>query len=242
MTDKDAHDFYGDTLALLSQTGVDFLLGGGFAVTHYTGLQRDTKDMDIFVRVADYPKVLKHFADKGLDTEFTDVRWLAKIKKDKYYVDLIFNSVNGICTVDDFWFQHSSQGQFCDLKVDMVPVEELIWCKSYVWNRERFDGADINHLILKQGKNIDWKRLLLRMDPHWHILLAEILMFQFVYPSEFQDIIPRWLFDDLIARAQDQWILPAPVERVCRGPIIDSTQYHTDIRESHYLCYTIKTV
>jgi len=242
MTDADAHDFYRDTLVLLSETGVDFLLGGGFAVTHYTGLQRETKDMDIFLRVADCPKVLKHFADKGFDTEFTDVRWLAKIKKDKYYTDLIFNSVHGICTVDDFWFEHATAGQLGDIPLNIVPVEELLWCKSYVWNRERFDGADINHIILKQGKNIDWKRLLSRMDPHWHVLLAEILMFQFVYPSEFQEIIPRWLFDDLISRARDQWILPSPVERVCRGPIIDSTQYHTDIREWHYLCYTIKTV
>jgi hypothetical protein len=242
MIDSDAQDFYGEILSLMSETGIDFLLGGGYAVSHYTGIQRDTKDMDIFLRVADYPKVLKHFVDKRIDIEFTDVRWLAKIKKDKYYTDLIFNSVHGICTVDDFWFEHAQPGKFCDIELKVVPVEELIWCKSYVWNRERFDGADINHLILKQGKTMDWKRLLLRMDPHWHMLLSEILMFQFVYPSEFQQIIPRWLFDELIERAQDQWILPSPVERVCRGPIVDSTQYHTDIREWHYLCYTIKTV
>jgi hypothetical protein len=242
MIHPDAEKFYKDTLVLLSETEIEFLLGGGFAVSHYTGLQRDMKDMDIFLKPSDYPKVLKHFSDKGVETELTDVRWLAKIKKDKFYIDLIFNSVHGICTVDDFWFEHASQGKIFDIEVNIIPVEELIWCKSYVWNRERFDGADINHVILKQGKNIDWKRLLLRMDPHWHILFAEILMFQFIYPSEYQELIPRWLFDDLLARTQDQWVLPPPVERVCRGPIIDSTQYHTDIREWHYLCYTIKSV
>lgn len=242
MVNPKAHLFYKETLELLKETGVDFLLGGGFAVVHYTGLPRESKDMDIFLRPADCPKVLKYFSEKGLQTEFTDVRWLAKIRRDEFYTDLIFNSVHNICTVDDFWFEHAQEGEFCGLNVRMVPVEELLWCKSYVWNRERFDGADINHLILKQGKNINWKRLLMRIDPHWHILLAEIIMFQFIYPSEYQDIIPQWLFDDLISRAQDQWILPGVVERVCRGPMIDSTQYHTDIRDWNYLCYTIKTV
>lgn len=242
MVETDAQTFYKETLVYMSETGVDFLLGGGFAVQHYTGLKRDTKDMDIFLRPADYPRVLKHFAEKGIETEMTDVRWLAKLRRGEYYVDIIFNSVNGICTVDDFWFKHSTKGKLSGTEVNFVPVEELIWCKSYVWNRERFDGADINHLLLKQGKNIDWKRLLLRINPYWHILLAEIIVFQFVYPSEYPNIIPKWLFDELISRAQDQWILPGPVERVCRGPIIDSTQYHTDIREWHYLCYTIKTV
>jgi hypothetical protein len=242
MINSDAGKFYQETLLLLRETGVEFLLGGGFAVTHYTGLQRETKDLDIFLRPSDYPAVLKHFAEKGIETELTDVRWLAKIKKGKHYTDLIFNSVHGICTVDDLWFNHAQKGQLCGIEVSIIPVEELIWCKSYIWNRERFDGADVNHLILKQGKHIDWKHLLLRMDPHWHILLAEILMFQFVYPSEYQELIPRWLFEELIARTQDQWLLPPPVEKVCRGPMIDSTQYHTDIREWKYLCYTIKTV
>jgi len=242
MIDPEAYAFYRETLVTLSETGVDFLLGGGFAVCHYTGLRRDTKDMDIFLRGKDCPKVLKYFAEKGFETELTDVRWLAKIKKDKYYTDLIFDSVHGICTVDDQWFVHAMKGKFCQMETKIVPVEELIWCKSYVWNRERFDGADINHLILKQGKTLDWERLMLRMDAHWQILFAEVLMFQFIYPSEFQQIVPRWLFDELILRAQDQWILPPAVEKVCRGPIIDSTQYQTDIKEWLYLCYTIKTV
>jgi predicted nucleotidyltransferase len=242
MMDPEAQSFYKETLELLYQTGVNFLLGGGFAVAHYTGMQRETKDMDIFIKLVDCPKVLKYFAEKGVETELTDVRWLAKIRKKQYYSDLIFNSVHNICIVDESWFQRAAEGEFCGIKVKMVPIEELIWCKSYVWNRERFDGADINHLILKQGEHIDWKHLLQRLDPHWHILLAELIMFQFVYPSEYQRLVPKWLFDDLISRVQDQWILPGAVERVCRGPIIDSTQYHTDIREWHYLCYTIKTV
>ena len=124
----------------------------------------------------------------------------------------------------------------------ILSPEELVWCKIYVQNRERYDGADVNHIILKQGKQLDWKHLLFRMDQHWHLLLMQILQFQFVYPSEYHDIVPKWLFDELMVRAKEQYDLPPALEKVCRGPIIDQTQYQVDIKEWDYKVCTIKTV
>jgi hypothetical protein len=80
------------------------------------------------------------------------------------------------------------------------------------------------------------------MEQHWHILLAQVLMFQFVYPSDFYEIIPRWVFDELMARAHEQYDVPSPLEKVCRGPVIDQTQYSVDIKEWNYKVSTIKTV
>src|SRR5690606_12458675 len=109
-------------------------------------------------------------------------------------------------------------------------------------NRERYDGADINHLCLRWGDRLDWKHVLERLYPHWHLLLAHIILFQFVYPYDFPNIIPRWLFDELMTRAQEQYELPPQAERVCRGPMIDNTQYSVDVREWNYKAYTIITV
>lgn len=80
------------------------------------------------------------------------------------------------------------------------------------------------------------------MDQHWHLLLSQILSFQFVYPSEFHGIIPKWLFDELLGKAAEQYELPSPMEKVCRGPVIDQTQYEIDIKEWGYKTCTIKTV
>jgi hypothetical protein len=171
-----------------------------------------------------------------------DVRWLAKVFKGEYFIDIIFDTVNNICTVDDTWFEHATECQFVDCHVKMLPPEELIWCKIYVQNRERYDGADVNHIMLRYGKNMDWNRLLYRLDQHWHLLLAQILLFQFVYPSDFHDIIPKWLFDELMRRAAEQYDLPPAQEHVCRGPIIDQTQYAVDVKEWDYKALTIKTV
>jgi predicted nucleotidyltransferase len=239
---KEAHAFYKEALELLEESGAEFMLGGAFCMFEYTGIYRDTKDLDIFCKPSEFPKILKFFGDKGYQTELTDVRWLAKVFKGEYFIDIIFDTVNNICRVDDTWLQHAPEMEFVGCKVKMLPAEELIFCKLYVQNRERFDGADVNHVLLKQGKNLDWKRLMRRMDPHWHILLAQLIMFQFVYPSDFHDIIPRWVFDELMKRAQEQYDIPSAVEKVCRGPIIDQTQYQVDIKDWDYKVVTIKTV
>lgn len=239
---KEARSYYREAIEMLQECGVEFMLGGAFALRHYTGIARDTKDLDVFCHSSDYPKILKHFGDHGFHTELTDVRWLAKVFKDDYYVDIIFDTPNAICRVDEVWFQHATQGEFENLPILLVPAEELIWCKIYVQNRERFDGADVNHVILRHGRQLDWKRLFSRLDQHWHLLLAQIINFQYVYPSDYQEIIPKWLFDELIARANDQYNIPAPVARVCRGPILDQTSYSIDVKEWDYKVYTMKTV
>ena len=239
---NEAQAFYREALTLLEECGTNFMLGGGLAMSKYTGIHRDTKDLDIFCKPNEYTKILKFFAEKGYRTELSDSRWLAKIFKDEYFIDIIFDTVNNICTVDDTWYKYATKGQFVGLPVKFLPAEELIWCKIYVQNRERFDGADINHIILKHGKKLDWKRLMFRLDSHWHLLLSQIINFQFVYPADFHEIIPRWLFDDLMNRAHEQYDLPPSLEKVCRGPVIDQTQYMIDIKEWDYKVTTIKTV
>jgi hypothetical protein len=238
---KKAHGFYKEALSLLQESGIEFMLGGGFALRHYTGIYRDSKDLDIFCRPRDYPKILKLFDNKGFKTELTDARWLAKIHKGNDFMDVIFDSSNAICTVDDSWFRNASSGTFSDIKVKFIPPEELFWCKIYVQNRERFDGADLNHLLLKCGKKMKWKRLFSHMEKHWQLLLAQLLSFQFVYPGDFTEIVPKWLYDELLQRAEEQYNIPPTKIRICRGPLIDQTQYAVDIKEWDYKVSTMKT-
>jgi hypothetical protein len=239
---EEGKPFYKEMLISLQQYGGPFLIGGGFAFRHYTGIARYTKDLDIFCTSGQCSTILKYFGDLGYRTELTDVRWLAKVFKDEQFMDIIFDSPNNICSVDDTWYQHSVPADFDGIPIHLVPVEELIWCKTYVQNRERFDGADINHLLLQQGRTLDWDRLVHRLDRHWHLLLAHLLVFQFVYPSEYQQIIPKQVIDDLLQRVNQQYDLPAPLEKVCRGPLIDQTQYATDIVDWQYKVTTIKTI
>lgn len=238
---EEAHAFYREAIELLHESGAAFMLGGAFALFHYTGIYRDTKDLDVFCKSSEYPKILKYFGTKGYRTELTDVRWLAKVFKGDYFIDIIFDTVNNICRVDDSWYEHAVPAKLFNNDVKLIPPEELVWCKLYVQNRERYDGADVNHIWLRYGRQLNWNRILFRMEQHWHLLLIQVLLFQFVYPTDYPGIVPRWLFDDLLRRAQEQYDLPGQVEKVCRGPVIDQTQYAIDILNWGYKVSTIKT-
>ncbi|PKV76126.1 nucleotidyltransferase [Pontibacter ramchanderi] len=236
-----AEDFYKEALNLLVKSEAKFLVGGGLALDMYTGINRATKDLDIFCKVGECPRILKTFAESGYYTEMTDARWLAKAKKGDHLMDLIYNNPASLCPVDDRWFEYATEGELYGVKVKFMPPEELIWCKLYVQNRERYDGSDINHLILRCGEKLDWNRLWSYTEQHWQLVLAQFMSFHFVYPSD-RDIIPRWLMDELLLRAKEQYDVETPKEKICRGPYIDQTQYGHDITVWDYKALTMRTI
>jgi hypothetical protein len=236
-----ANNFYTEALQMLSNNNIQYLVGGAFALRQHAGIFRETKDLDIFCKAGEYPRILKLLAQQGYRTEITDSRWIAKAFKDEHYIDIIFSTPNNLCPVDDSWYDHSANGELFGVQVKLLSAEELFWCKIYVQNKDNFSGADVNHIILKRGKDLDWKRVLMRLEQHWHLLLAQFLNFQFVYPSQ-RDAVPKWLFDELLRRCAEQYELPVPVEHVCRGPLINHSEYNVDITEWGYKIITVKTL
>jgi hypothetical protein len=199
----------------------------------YAGIFRDTKDLDVFCRPADVRRILRVLGRAGYRTEVTDPVWLAKAFHGDHFVDVIFCSGNCLCGVDDTWFRHARDVRLFGYEVRLIPPEELIWSKAYVQNRERYDGADIAHILRRQSAALDWQRLLERMEPDWEVLLMHALNFRYVYPSE-REAVPRWLMLDLWSRVERQLRDPAPRARVSRGPLLAPRDYEIDILEWGY--------
>lgn len=234
MRETETEAFYVKMVGLLTASDEDFLIGGAFAVFHYTGIRRDTKDLDVFCRAADCERILRFFQERGFQVERTDARWLAKVYEGDYFVDLIFNTPNNICEVDDSWFDHAVEATLLGHGVRYVGPEDLIWCKTYVQNRFRYDGADIYHIYLRYGARLDWRHLLNRLSRHWPLLLSSVLTFRFLYPADYRGIIPAWLTRTLLERMEADDALPAVERRVCLGPLIDQHQYATDLEDWGY--------
>jgi hypothetical protein len=102
-----------------------------------------------------------------------------------------------MCAVDDEWFARSQNCTILETPVKIVPLEEMIWQKSYIMERERFDGADIAHLLLKCGERIDWEHLLTRFGPDWRVLLSHLVLFGFIYPSRI-GLVPAKVVEGLL--------------------------------------------
>src|SRR2546430_17718460 len=91
-------------------------------------------------------------------------------------------------------------------------------------SRERYDGADVAHLILLKHQEINWERLLSSMEQYWEVLLIHLLNFRFIYPSE-REKIPSWLLRELLSRLQHQFELPTPRMKACRGRMVSVADY-----------------
>lgn len=213
-------------LRLLEESDVRYCVGGAYALAHYAGLVRHTKDLDVFIPRDDLEKALALFERAGYRIERTHPHWLAKAFDDAAdaFVDLIYGSGNGLCEVDDEWLTHATPGDVLGLRAPLSPAEEIIWSKSFIQERNRFDGADINHILLSRGPKLEWERLLQRFAGHEQVLLGHVMFFQYVFPSERQQV-PTRIVDLLMERSR---LSPEP-HRVCRGTLLSWSQYLVDV-------------
>lgn len=200
--DADATAFYQNVMSALSGAGIPFLVGGAYALRCYTEIVRDTKDFDIFLRRCDVEPALELLAESSERAELTYPHWLGKVHEGDYVVDLIFSSGNGLCPVDDEWFEHGVPQVVLDMPVKLVPAEEMIWQKAFIMERHRFDGADVIHLLRSGSDWLDWDRLERRFGDNWLVLLGHLLLLKFAFPGHHSRGLKE-LLQKLTARLTD---------------------------------------
>ncbi len=220
---------YQEGLRALNRAGVPYVVSGLYAIYEYTGIYRKTKDLDLFFEpgvVIDAARVLR---DVGFNTYLEQAHWLAKAKKEGFQVDLIFGMGNGLAFIDRDWHEHSRAGILAGEAVRVAPAEDLIMHRIFVSERHRSDMADVLHLILCRGDQLDWKRLLHRIHAHWRLFLAQIHMFDYVYPGH-RKRVPDWVREALLERAkQDDEEAGDP--DVCAGTLISRFSFSIDVNE-----------
>jgi hypothetical protein len=226
--------FYRSALASLQEADFRFLVCGGYAFEFYTRIARRTKDIDIFVLENDVPAILETLAACGYRTELAEPGWLAKAHCGEDFIDIIYNSGNGLCPVDESWFEHAVEGELLDLTVQMAPVEEIIWQKCFIMVRHRYDGADVAHLLHVHGDRLDWRRLLDRFGDHWRVLLSHLILFEYVYPGK-RWLIPSWAREELTWLAHNESRTEANGHAdLCRGPLLSPMDFQADVAEWGY--------
>jgi len=226
----EAESFYSEVLQLMARSRIPFLVSGTYALASYTGIDRPTKDVDVFAKAGDALRMLSYFREHGFDVETVDERWLSRITRGPLFVDLITNMPTVTTHVSDDWFEDAPNAELFGAKVKLVPPTQFIWSKIFVQDHHRYDAADVAHMILKCHDRVDWKKLLDHMELYWEVLLMALLNFRFVYPSE-RDLVPNWLMQDLLGRLNDQTGVGPPGKKVCRGRIFSPRDYAIDVEQ-----------
>jgi hypothetical protein len=208
----------------LNQRQIPYLVGGTYAFAWYTQIERPTKDFDLFVMRQDRDRTLEVLRSRGWHTQVAFPHWLAKAHRAGHSIDIIHGAGNGVAMVDADWFSNARNASILGVPTRLAPPEEMIWSKAFVMEKYRYDGADVAHLLLRQGHNLDWVRLLRRFGRHWRVLLAHLVMFEFIYPSH--RLIPRSLLAALAGRLTREGATDEDV--VCQGVLLSRKQYRVD--------------
>jgi hypothetical protein len=230
--DPVSRDFYRRVMHELEASAIPFLVGGAYAFERYTGIGRHTKDFDLFVHPRDVERALDVLGADGCRTDVPFPHWLAKAHCGDNVVDLIFSSGNGVALVDDDWFRHSVAETVLDVSVRLIPAEEMIWSKAFIMERERYDGADVAHVLRACAETLDWPRLFRRFGAGWRVLLQHLVLFGFIYPCE-RSRVPAAVMRELVGRLDGELTRPAP-DRVCQGTLISRAQYLVDVERWGY--------
>src|SRR5262249_43099505 len=158
---------------------------------------------------------------------------LGKVIWDNEFVDVIFNSGNGVSEVTESWFEHAIDARVLGRRVQFCAPEEMIWSKAFVMERERYDGADVAHLLRATGKSLDWRRVLQYFGPHWPVLLSHLILFDFIYPGE-RSPVPQEIVEVLLRRWQEQNRRRPHYPGLCQGTLLSRAQYLVDIEDWGY--------
>ena len=221
--------FYRDVLATLTGARIPFLVGGAYAFCRHAGIDRRTKDLDLMVQEDTWPVLARVLRARGIYTKKKFPHWLGKALAPAGQVDVIFNGGAGLTPVDAETFEHGVPSTVLGYDVLLCPPEELICSKGFIMERERFDGADVLHLMRAHADSLDWRRLARRFAGHESVLLSHLILFRYTYPSDWHRV-PSWVEPELTAAAQAS-VVP---DRICRGTYISRAQYLVDVEEWGY--------
>lgn len=223
---------YVAALDALTSAGVRYAVGGGLALAFYADVRRPVHDLDLHILPADLPRAREALERAGFATTLKHVQWLAQAHRDDCQVCLIFGDGAWVRAVDAAFFGRAVPGFLWQRPVYYAPADELIFTKAMTCGRYRFDGADLYHLLIGLGDRVDWDAVLRRFGPHWEVLLAQLVLFGYVFPSH-ASLVPRRVWDTLLARHETarQQAPPDPSSPpICRGGHLDgSGAYARDV-------------
>lgn len=223
---------FAEALRVLDSAAVPVLIAGAFASHAYSGIWRNTKDLDLFLKPADVHTALRALSDAGFQTELRDPAWLAKAWKDPYLIDLIFGNGNRVVQVDDSWIETGRPIEICGVAAKLIAVEDLIVAKAFIAKRDRYDGADVAHLIRSCALEIDWQRVLDRLGNQRLLLLWHFVLFAYVYPGQAQ-LLPRDVVERLVDELRRGMDEPAD-SHAFRGTLLDDVAFAIDVADWGY--------
>jgi len=222
-------DFYRKILRVLNQQKIPYAIAGAFALHQHTGIWRATKDLDVFLTAENMLRAVTELQDRGFECDILDPVWLTKVKKGPIFMDLITGMSNAVFVVDDSWIARAKPATVLAIRTKVLATEELLVSKLFVSRRERFDGADIAHIVYGSRTPLNWNRILKLVGDHWELLLWSLLLFRYIYPAD-SGKVPRQVWKHLLKLLQDD-LYKDNSKVPFRGTLVDDNMFAVDTEQ-----------
>jgi len=85
--------------------------------------------------------------------------------------------------VDKLWFEKAPCACVRGEPMQVLPVEEFIWCKLYILQRDHCDWSDVLNVIYAVGPQVDWDHLLWRLEDDWQLLKSLLTLYDWLCPK-----------------------------------------------------------
>jgi hypothetical protein len=198
--EPDQWSIYRRVLVAAGESGIRFAVGGGTATMVYTGRPRQSKDLDLFVTADNRDRLIQVTSDCGLrdlyDEQPYDRAWIYRSHDGATIVDIIWAMANQRASVDPGWLENGPEMNIQDVRLRLVPPEEILWAKLYILQRDRCDWPDALNILYVLGPELDWDRLLARLGPDAPVLAGLLSVFAWLCPARAHEL-PAALWREL---------------------------------------------
>jgi len=223
---------FGPAIAAVHALQVPVAIGGGLAISLYTGQWRNSKDIDLYVLPEHRDAVIAAVLSTGLTDYFDeqpyDRSWIFRSVRDGVIVDIMWALANGAGKVEAGWLTRGGSAEVRGERLRLLAPEEMFWSKVHVLQRDRCDWPDLLNLLYTTGHLFDWMRLLQRMAGHERLLGSILALFAWIAPGRARGL-PEWLW----RRVQVDAPAAGPGRSDEHARLLDSRDWFTPVDPGH---------
>jgi hypothetical protein len=221
---------YAQAMQVARAQGVAFAIGGGLAVSLYTGQWRPSRDIDLYVVPEQRQLLIDGLLASGLrdlhDDKPYDRGWIFRATRDDVIVDVIWGTANHTAQVERRWLTGGARAELHGVELPLLAPEEVLWSKLHVMQRDRCDWPDLLNLLYTQGPQLHWARLLTLLAGDERLLASLLMLFTWVAPARAQQL-PPWLWSKLDLPGTER--LEPIVRDDSRVRLLDSRPWFTEV-------------
>lgn len=188
------------------------------------------QDIDLFLTSEEVAAATCCLKKNGFLCRVKDPVWLHKAHRNGFFVDLITGMSNAVITVERSWIENAHPAMVLGVRTRVLAAEELLVSKLFVLRRERFDGADVAHIVYASRGALDWNRILVLVKEHWEMLLFALVLYRYVYPA-YSHYVPSWMWRCLLGRFSEELLMKQNSSASFRGSLVDDKMFAIDVAE-----------